>query len=137
MASIVGKKKGNQTYYYVVTSGRVNGKPRITHQTYLGTAERLAQLVRDKAAPIPLEATARDAGLPAALWQAAQLSCAGSSAYSTPSSAKTASGSPGRQPDNWRLLHDPPAELPSTNSGHGRRNMPPAPLVTTFLRPSA
>ena len=43
MASIVGKKKGNQTYYYVVTSGRVHGKPRITHQTYLGTAER-AQL---------------------------------------------------------------------------------------------
>ena len=74
MASIVGKKKGNQTYYYVVTSGRVNGKPRITHQTYLGTAERLAQLVRGKAAPVPLEATARDAGLPAALWQAAQLS---------------------------------------------------------------
>ena len=74
MSSVVGKKKGNQTYYYVVTSGRVNGKPRITHQTYLGTAERLAQLVRDKAAPVPLEATARDAGLPAALWQAARLS---------------------------------------------------------------
>ena len=74
MSSIVGKKKGNQTYYYAVTSGRVNGKPRITHQTYLGTAERLAQLVRDKAAPVPLEATARDAGLPAALWQAARLS---------------------------------------------------------------
>ena len=74
MASIVGKKKGNQIYYYVVTSGRVDGKPRITHQTYLGTAERLAQLVRDKAAPFPLEATARDCGLPAALWQAARLS---------------------------------------------------------------
>ena len=63
MASIVSKKKGNQIYYYVVTSGRVDGKPRITHQTYLGTAERLAQLVRDKAAPFPLEATARDCGI--------------------------------------------------------------------------
>ena len=40
MASIVDKKKGNQIYYYVVTSGRVDGKPRITHQTYLGTAAR-------------------------------------------------------------------------------------------------
>ena len=56
MASIVGKKKGNQIYYYVVTSGRVDGKPRITHQTYLGTDERLAQLVRDKAAPGALDA---------------------------------------------------------------------------------
>ena len=74
MASIIRKKKGNQVYYYVATSGRVDGKPRITHQTYLGTAERLAQLVRDKAAPVPLEACARDAGLPAALWQAARLS---------------------------------------------------------------
>ena len=74
MSSIIRKKKGNQVYYYVATSGRVDGKPRITHQTYLGTAERLAQLVRDKAAPVPLEACARDAGLPAALWQAARLS---------------------------------------------------------------
>ena len=74
MASIVGKKKHNKTYYYVVTSGRVDGKPRITHQTYLGTAERLAELVCDKAAPIPLEATARHCGLPAALWQAARRS---------------------------------------------------------------
>ena len=74
MPSVIGKKKGNQVYYYVATSGRVDGKPRIVHQTYLGTAERLAQLVRDKAAPVPLEASARDAGLPAALWQAARLS---------------------------------------------------------------
>ena len=74
MASIIRKKKGHQVYYYVATSARVDGKPRITHQTYLGTAERLAQLVRDKAAPVPLEASARDAGLPAALWQAAQSS---------------------------------------------------------------
>ena len=29
MASIVGKKRGNQTYYYLVESARVNGKPRI------------------------------------------------------------------------------------------------------------
>src|SRR5665811_1529935 len=28
MPSIVGKKRGNQTYYYLVESARVNGKPR-------------------------------------------------------------------------------------------------------------
>jgi hypothetical protein len=34
MASIVGKKRGNQTYYYLVESARVNGKPRIVAQEY-------------------------------------------------------------------------------------------------------
>ena len=72
MASIIGKKKGNKTYYYVATSGRVDGNPRITHQTYLGTAEHLARLVKDRTAPVPLEATARDCGLPATLFPARQ-----------------------------------------------------------------
>lgn len=72
MPSVIGKKKGNKTYYYVATSGRVDGNSRIVKQTYLGTAERLQQLVQDKAAPIPLEASALELGLPGALWQAAQ-----------------------------------------------------------------
>jgi hypothetical protein len=29
MASIVGKRRGKQTYYYLVESARVGGKPRI------------------------------------------------------------------------------------------------------------
>jgi hypothetical protein len=33
------KKKANTIYYYVVESARVDGKPRIVHQTYLGTAD--------------------------------------------------------------------------------------------------
>jgi hypothetical protein len=72
MASIVAKKKANQLYYYVVDSARVDGKPRIVHQTYLGTAEKVAALVKDRTAPVPLEATAIDLGLPGALWLAAQ-----------------------------------------------------------------
>ena len=32
MASIVGKKQGNKTYYYLVESARVGGKPRIVSQ---------------------------------------------------------------------------------------------------------
>jgi transposase len=72
MASLVAKKKGNQTYYYVVESARVDGQPRIVHQAYLGTAEKLAEMVRDRTAPVPLAATTREFGLPAALWAAAQ-----------------------------------------------------------------
>lgn len=72
MASLVAKKKANQLYYYVVESARVDGKPRIVHQTYLGTAERVAALVKDRTAPVPLSATSLDFGLPGALWCAAQ-----------------------------------------------------------------
>ena len=72
MASLVAKKKGNKLYYYLVESARVEGKPRIVHQVYLGTAEKLAEMVRDRSAPLPLAATTREFGLPAALWSAAQ-----------------------------------------------------------------
>jgi transposase len=72
VASIIAKQKANQRYYYVVESARVNGQPRIVHQTYLGTADRLAALVKDRTAPVPLSATLRAFGLPGALWLAAQ-----------------------------------------------------------------
>lgn len=74
MASLVAKKKGNQLYYYVVESARLDGKPRIVQQTYLGTAERVAALVKDRTAPLPLSATTIEFGLPGALWVAAQQS---------------------------------------------------------------
>lgn len=72
MASLVAKKKGNQLYYYVVESARVDGQPRIVHQTYLGNAEKVAALVKDRTAPVPLSASSREFGLPGALWLAAQ-----------------------------------------------------------------
>jgi transposase len=74
MASLIAKKKANQLYYYVVESARVDGKPRIVNQTYLGTAERVAALVKDRTAPVPLAASTIDLGLPGALWLAAQQS---------------------------------------------------------------
>jgi transposase len=74
MASLIAKKKANKLYYYVVESARVDGQPRIVHQTYLGPADKLAALVKDRTAPIPLAATVRDFGVPGALWQAAQRS---------------------------------------------------------------
>jgi transposase len=72
MASLIAKKKGKRLYYYVVESARVDGQPRIVHQAYLGSAEKVAELVRDRTAPFPLEATALEFGLPGALWLAAQ-----------------------------------------------------------------
>jgi len=72
MPSLVAKKKGNKLYYYVVDSARVEGKPRIFFYAYPGTTEKLAEMVRDRTAPIPLAATTREFGLPVALWAAAQ-----------------------------------------------------------------
>ncbi len=74
MASLIAKKKKNHTYYYVVESARVHGQPRIVHQTYLGSAEKVAALVKDRTAPLPVEASSRQLGLPGALWLAAQQS---------------------------------------------------------------
>ena len=72
MASLVAKKKGNKLYYYVVESARVDGRPRIVHQAYLGTAEKVADLVKDRTAPVPISAASREFGLPGSLWLAAQ-----------------------------------------------------------------
>src|SRR5437773_12568900 len=74
MATIIANKKGNKRYYYVAESARVNGRPRIVEQTYLGSAERVAELLKDRTAPVPVEAARREFGLPGALWVAAQRS---------------------------------------------------------------
>jgi hypothetical protein len=63
MASLIKKKKGNRLYYYLVESARVDGRPRIVYQAYLGTAEKLAELIQERTAPVPLSATLRDFGL--------------------------------------------------------------------------
>ena len=41
MAYIVGKKQAGKTYYYLTESARVDGKPRIVSQRYLGPAEEV------------------------------------------------------------------------------------------------
>jgi transposase len=38
----VGKKQNGKTYYYLTESARVNGKPRIVSQQYLGSADEIA-----------------------------------------------------------------------------------------------
>jgi transposase len=74
MASLISKRKKNKLYYYVVESARRDGRPRIVHQTYLGNAEKVAALLKDRTAPLPLSASRREWGLPGALWLAAQQS---------------------------------------------------------------
>ena len=66
MASIVGKKRGTATYYYLVESARVDGKPRIVSQEYLGTAEELAAAMRGGGLGLPDRTRHKDFGAVAA-----------------------------------------------------------------------
>ena len=68
MASIVGKKRGGATYYYLVESARVYGKPRIISQEYLGTAEELAAAMRGGGLGLPDRVQHKDFGAVAAAW---------------------------------------------------------------------
>jgi transposase len=68
MASIVGKKRGKATYYYLVESARVNGKPRIISQEYLGTADELAAAMRGGGLGLPDRTRHKDFGAVAAAW---------------------------------------------------------------------
>lgn len=71
MTSLIKKVKGHKTYYYAVRSGRVNGKPRIVWQKYLGTLDAIIQRCDECSAPLPVETTLFEAGGVAALMQIA------------------------------------------------------------------
>jgi transposase len=66
--SIVGKKRGGATYYYLVESARVHGKPRIVLQEYLGTAQELAAAMRGGGLGLPDRVQHKDFGAVAAAW---------------------------------------------------------------------
>ncbi len=68
MPSIVGKKQGGHTYYYLVESARVGGKPRIVSQRYLGSADEIAQRLSDRAPGEPDRTQHRGFGDLAAVW---------------------------------------------------------------------
>jgi len=72
MASIIKKKKKNRWYYYAVESARVDGKPRIVWQKYLGTVEGIVKRAEGAAPPKPKEAVIFEAGGVAALLRIAQ-----------------------------------------------------------------
>lgn len=68
MPSIVGKRRGKQTYYYLVESARVDGKPRIVSQEYLGTAEEVVTLLQGAGAGEPDRTQHKRFGDVAAVW---------------------------------------------------------------------
>jgi hypothetical protein len=45
VATITQRVIKGHIYYYLVESARVNGKPRLVKQKYLGTAERIASAI--------------------------------------------------------------------------------------------
>ncbi len=68
MASIVGKRQGSQTYYYLVESARVGGKPRIVSQQYLGSAEEVAAKLSGAPTGQPVRTQHKRFGDLAAVW---------------------------------------------------------------------
>ena len=68
MASIVGKRRGKRTYYYLVESARVDGQPRIVSQEYLGTAEEVLARLSGTATGAPVRSQHKGFGDLAAVW---------------------------------------------------------------------
>lgn len=68
MPSIVGKRRGKHTYYYLVESARVDGKPRIVEQQYLGTAEEVMARLAGGGAGDPDHTKHKAFGDAAAVW---------------------------------------------------------------------
>jgi transposase len=68
MASLVGKRRGGRTYYYLVESARVAGKPRIVAQQYLGSGEELAARLSQAGPGEPTRTRHRAFGDLAAAW---------------------------------------------------------------------
>jgi transposase len=72
VSSIVGKRRGAQTYYYLVESARVDGKPRIVSQEYLGTAEEVMARLAGPDAGVPDRTQHKRFGDVAATWSMLQ-----------------------------------------------------------------
>lgn len=68
MPSIIGKKRGDRTYYYLAESARVDGKPRIVSQQYLGTAEEVMAKLEGGGDGFPDRTQHRSFGDLAAVW---------------------------------------------------------------------
>ena len=68
MPSIVGKRRGKHTYYYLVESARVDGKPRIVSQEYLGTAEEVMSKLAGAVSGEPVRSQHKQFGDLAGVW---------------------------------------------------------------------
>ena len=69
MASVIEKRrKDGRTYYYLVESARVDGKPRIVSQQYLGSAAEVAVKLAGAQAGTPIRSQHKRFGDLAAVW---------------------------------------------------------------------
>lgn len=72
MTSLIKKRKDGRDYYYAVRSARVDGKPRIVWQKYLGPVEAVIRKLENGTAEAPEYALPFEFGGPAALLAIAQ-----------------------------------------------------------------
>jgi transposase len=73
MASVIEKRrKDGRTYYYLVESARVDGKPRIVSQQYLGSAAELAAKLSGAPPDTPVRSQHKRFGDLAAVWSILQ-----------------------------------------------------------------
>jgi len=68
MAYLVGKKQDGKTYYYLTESARVDGKPRIVSQVYLGSADEIAARLSEAGPGEPARSRHLAFGDLAAVW---------------------------------------------------------------------
>jgi transposase len=73
MATIIKKIKSGRPYYYAVESARVEGKPRIVWQKYLGTLESIVEQADRAKPPRPKEMVIFQFGAVAALYRITQI----------------------------------------------------------------
>ena len=69
MAFIVGKKQDGKTYYCLAESARVDGRPRIVSQRYLGSAEEIAARLSESGPGEPARSRHLAFGDVAATWE--------------------------------------------------------------------
>lgn len=72
MASLIKKIKKGKVYWYAVECRRINGKPRIAWQKYLGRADDIIKATQQATAPQPESVRIRQFGGIAALLSAAE-----------------------------------------------------------------
>jgi len=69
MASVIEKRRADgRTYYYLAESARVDGKPRIVSQQYLGSATEIAEKLAGAPAGNPVRSQHKRFGDLAAVW---------------------------------------------------------------------
>src|SRR3954467_23752 len=69
VATVIEKRRADgRTYYYLVESARVDGKPRIVSQQYLGSAAEAAGKVAGATAGPPVRSQHKRFGDLAAVW---------------------------------------------------------------------